>query len=158
MIKAMQQQVGKAAGQVRQAFLGIVARFDAGKLQLKGLSDEVLQNVDLIQHVGFASGLPIEARVVVLPLQGKTGRAVVIASRGGPVVVTVEDGQTCIYDQFGHSILLSEGGIKMVGNVEVIGDFKAQKVSDDTSSMQDMRQTYNSHTHGNPPPPDQAME
>lgn len=158
MIGLMQKQAAKAAGQIRQAFLGIVARFDGGKLQLKGLSGEVLQDVDLIQHVGFASGLPPDARVVVLPLSGKTGRAVVIASRGGAVVVTVEDGQTCIYDQFGHQILLSENGIKMVGDVEVDGDFKANKVSDDSGSMQDMRQTYNGHKHGNTPLPTLLME
>lgn len=157
MIGIIQKQMGKAAGQIRQAFLGIVAR--SGKqLQLEGLSDEVLQDVDLIQHVGFASGLPVQARVVVLPLHGKTGRAVVIASRGGTVVVEVAEGETCIYDQFGHQILLSSSGIKMIGNVEVIGDFKANKVSDDKGSMQQMRQTYNSHKHGNTPPPDQAME
>lgn len=158
MIGLMQKQAAKAAGQIRQAFLGVVARFDGGKLQLKGLSGEVLQSVDLIQHVGFASGLPVDARVVVLPLSGKTGRAVVIASRGGAVVVTVEDGQTCIYDQFGHQILLSENGIKMVGDVEVAGDFKANKVSDAKGSIQQMRQTYNGHKHGNTPPPDTPME
>lgn len=145
MIGLMQKHVAKAAGQIRQAFLGIVAR-SGQQLQLKGLPDEVLQDVDLIQHVGFTSGLPVNTRVVVLPLQGKTGRAVVIASRGGNVMVEVTEGQTCIYDQFGHKVLLSENGITMTGNVTVEGDFNATgSVSDNKGSMQQIRDKYNAH-------------
>lgn len=144
MITAMKEQINRASSQIRQAFLGIVAR-SGQRLQLKGLSSEVLQDVDSIQHVGFASGLPVDCRVVVLPLQGKTGRAVVIASRGGPVVVEVTEGETCIYDQFGHKILLAEGGIFMKGSVFVDGPLTATEISDSKGSIQNMRDKYNAH-------------
>jgi phage gp45-like len=77
----------------------------------------------------------------------------------------VADGETCIYDQFGHQVLLHENGIKMTGNVEIIGGLKVLEniesegeVSDKTGSMQQMRVTYNIHLHGSSPPPSVQME
>jgi phage gp45-like len=88
----------------------------------------------------------------VIPLQGKTAKAVVVATTGGAVVVNVAEGETCVYDQFGHQVLLHKDGIKMLGDVEIIGglkvseDIKSEKeVLDKTSSMQAMRDVYNEH-------------
>ena len=165
MMKSVGSRINKAASQIRQTFLGLVARGGSKVLQLKGFSDETLQEVELIQQVGFSSYIPEGAKVVVLPLQGKTAKSVVIATTGGKVVVNVETGQTCVYDQFGHQVLLYKDGIKMTGNVEIIGGLKVLEnieskgeVSDKTGSMQQMRVTYNIHLHGSSPPPSVQME
>lgn len=143
----MQKQVGGAAKQVRQAFLGLVARSAAKKLQLKGLNDEVLQDIEVIQQVGFASWIPAGAKVVILPIEGKTGRAVVVGSTGASVMVEVEEGETCIYDQFGNEFRLTESGAKLNCDLYVDGD-----VFDKKGSMQKIREIYDQHKHGNSPP------
>ena len=165
MMKSVGSRINKAASQIRQTFLGLVARGGSKVLQLKGFSDETLQEVELIQQVGFSSYIPEGAKVVVLPLQGKTAKSVVVATTGGAVVVNVAKGETCVYDQFGHQVLLYKDGIKMMGNVEIIGGLKVLEniesegeVSDKTGSMQAMRDAYNPHTHGNSPPPSALME
>ena len=165
MMKSVGSRINKAASQIRQTFLGLVARGGSKVLQLKGFSDETLQEVELIQQVGFSSYIPEGAKVVVLPLQGKTAKSVVVATTGGAVVVNVAKGETCVYDQFGHQVLLYKDGIKMMGNVEIIGGLKVSEnieskgeVSDKTGSMQQMRVTYNIHLHGSSPPPSALME
>ena len=165
MMKSVGSRINKAASQIRQTFLGLVARGGSKVLQLKGFSDETLQEVELIQQVGFSSYIPEGAKVVVLPLQGKTAKSVVVATTGGAVVVNVAKGETCVYDQFGHQVLLYKDGIKMMGNVEIIGGLKVSEnieskgeVSDKTGSMQQMRVTYNIHLHGSSPPAAPPME
>ena len=166
MMKSVGSRIQKAASQIRQTFLGIVARGDSKALQLKGFTDETLQEVELIQQVGFSSFVPDSAKVVVIPLQGKTSKSVVVATTGGAVVVNVAKGETCVYDQFGHQVLLHETGIRMKGDVEIIeGGLTVEKdikslaqISDKTGSMQQMRVTYNIHLHGSSPPPSVQME
>ena len=110
MMKSVAAQVNKGLGQIRNSFLALVARGGSKYLQLKGFADETLQEIELIQHVGFSSHIPEDARVVVIPLHGKTSRSIVVATTGGAVVVNVGKGETCVYDQFGHSLLLKEDG------------------------------------------------
>ena len=118
MMKSVSARIQKAASQVRQSFLGLVARGGSKSLQLKGFADETLQEVELIQQVGFSSYVPEDAKVVILPSQGKTAKSVVIATTGGKVVVNVETGQTCVFDQFGHQVLLGGSGVKIKGSVQ----------------------------------------
>lgn len=165
MIKTFSQQIGKAAKQVRQSFLAIVARGGSQQLQLKGLPDEVLQEVELVQHVGFSSYIPPGARVVLLPQQGKTARAVVIASTAAPVMVLADEKETLIYDQFGHVFRLTESGaalncdLAVAGNITATGDISSDaNVTDATGSMQTMRTQYNGHKHGSSPVTDTPME
>ncbi|MES7472754.1 hypothetical protein U6K92_12545, partial [Cutibacterium acnes] len=54
---------------------------------------------------------------------------------------------------------------EFTGNVTIAGDLHVQgdttcdgDVSDARGSMQEMRGRYNSHTHGNTPPPAPAMD
>ena len=158
MIEAVQRQIQKGLGQIRQTFLGIVARGGSKMLQFTGFADEVMDEVELIQHVGFSSFVPKDARVVVIPLQGKTSKSVVIATSGGAIVVDVLEGETCIYDQFGHSVWLKEAGTYIEGDLFVNGKVQAtEDVIDKKSSMQDMREIYNGHTNGNTPQPSQQM-
>lgn len=141
--------VARGLGQVRQAFFALVARGSSKVLQLQGYADEVLQEVEVVQQVGFSSHIPEDAKVVVIPLQGKTAKSIVVASKGGKVVIEVPEGETCIYDQFGHHVWLKEDGTHVGGNLFVDGNVVATgDVSDQKSSMQSMRDTYNSHRNG----------
>ena len=157
-------KISRAIGQVRQTFMGIVAR--AGiKAQVKANEDEVLDEVEIIQQIGFSSWIPEGSRVVIIPLLGKSSRSIIVGSTEAPVMITVSKGETCIYDQFGHQVLLHKNGIKMIGDVEIVeGGLTVEKdikslaeISDKKSSMQDMREIYNTHTNGNTPAPTQKM-
>lgn len=152
MIDAIRSQISKAKTQVRQCFLGIVARGSSSSLQLKGFADEVLQEVELVQQVGFSSHVPDAAKVVVIPLQGKTSKSIVVATSGGAITINVGNGETCIYDQFGHSVWLKEDGTYIEGDLFVNGEVK-----DRTGTMQEMRDQYNQHKHGNSPAPNPQM-
>lgn len=151
---------------MRQIFLGTVARSGSKTLQILGNADEVLDAIELYQQVGFNSHIPNDAKVIVVPLLGKTSRSVVVATSGGAIVVNVSEGETCIYDQFGHQVLLHKNGIKMVGDVEIVeGGLTVEKdikskadISDKTGSMQAMRDVYNPHVHGNSPQTPSKME
>lgn len=167
MINAIQSQVSKGLGQLRQTFLGIVARGGSKVLQLTGYADETLQNIELIQHVGFSSFVPKGAKVVVIPLQGKTSKSIVIATTGGTVTVDVGDGETCVYDQHGHTLWLKADGIHVGGGDLFVdeGDLRVSgsviaggDVSDKKGSMQSMRTTYNGHSgHGSGGAPSSQM-
>lgn len=166
MMKSIGLHINKALKQLRFPMLGIIARGSSKSLQVKGLQDETLQEIELIQQVGFNSHIPDSAKVILIPLQGKTAKAVVVATTGGAVVVNVAEGETCVYDQFGHQILLHEKGIKMLGDVEIVeGGLTVEKdikslagVSDKTGSMQQMRVVYNIHLHGSSPIANPKME
>ena len=158
MMHAISQQVKKGLGQIRQTFQGIVARGGSDVLQLTGYADETLQDVELFQQVGFSSHIPEGARVVVIPLQGKTAKSIVVATTAGNVVINVESGETCIYDQFGHSVWLKKDGTHVAGDLFVDGNISSTgDVSDQKSSMQDMRDIYNQHHNGNTPQPTPQM-
>ncbi|MFW2122865.1 phage baseplate assembly protein [Acinetobacter ursingii] len=158
MMHAISQQVKKGLGQIRQSFQGIVARGGSDVLQLTGYADETLQEVELFQQVGFSSHIPENARVVVIPLQGKTAKSIVVATTAGNVVINVESGETCIYDQFGHSVWLKQDGTHVAGDLFVDGNISSTgEVSDQKSSMQEMRDIYNGHKHGNTSVPNEQM-
>ncbi len=151
MMKYINDQISKRLNQIRQAFIGTVT-LGGASVQVQGLNDELLNDVEVIQHVGFTSRLPKGCRVVVLPMMGKTKRAVVIASDKATISVVVEEGETAVHDQFGHKILLKEDGIHYYGksffhdDVHVTGNVTAsEEVTDSKSSMDDMRETFNTH-------------
>ncbi|RSO80433.1 baseplate assembly protein [Acinetobacter ursingii] len=158
MMHAITQQVKKGLGQIRQVFQGIVARGGSDVLQLTGYADETLQEIELFQQVGFSSHIPENARVIVIPLQGKTAKSIVVATTAGEIQINVDSGETCIYDQFGHSVWLKQAGTHVTGDLFVDGNISSTgDVSDQKSSMQDMRDKYNQHTNGNTPQPTPQM-
>jgi phage gp45-like len=157
MISTINREISKRLGQIRQVFLGIVT-LSGQSVQVQGLNDELLSDIEVIQHVGFASNLPKGCRVVVMPMMGKTNRAVVIASDKAKVSVVVEDGELCIYDQFGHKIFLKQDGVYITGQTFIQGDLAVTggitatediaaegDVSDGVGSIAKMRLTFNEH-------------
>ncbi|WAU72907.1 phage baseplate assembly protein domain-containing protein [Acinetobacter sp. TR11] len=115
-------KISRAINQVRQAFFGIIARAGA-KAQITGNDGEVLDEMEIIQQVGFSSWIPEGSRVVIIPLLGKSSRSVIVGSTEAPVMITVSEGETCIYDQFGHQILLTGSGVKIKGSVQTDQNF-----------------------------------
>ncbi len=152
MMDAIRSQIAKSSGQIRQCFLGLVARGGSKTLQLTGVADEVLQDTELLQQVGFNSHIPTNAKVVIVPLQGKTAKSIVVATSGGSISITVGEGETCIYDQFGHSVWLKQDGTHIEGDLFVNGEVKDKK-----GTLQEMRNLYNGHHHGSSPAPDAQM-
>lgn len=161
MMKAVAAQINKAMKQIRQPLFALVARGGSKVLQLKGFADETLQEVELFQQVGISSYIPEGARVVVIPLHGKTSRSIVVATTGGNIVINVDEGETCVYDQFGHSVWLKEDGTHIKGGDLFIdeGNLHVPKgdVIDKKGSMKEMREIYNKHKHGNTPTPTEEM-
>ncbi|WP_043969734.1 MULTISPECIES: phage baseplate assembly protein domain-containing protein [unclassified Acinetobacter] len=155
-------QVKKAIGKLRFPLFGIVARGGSKVLQVTGLSNETLTDVELLQQIGFSSHIPENAKVVLIPLQGTTAKSVVIATKGGAILIDVDEGETCVYDQFGHSVWLQKDGTHVKGGDLIIDDGNVRvlngDVFDQTSSMQAMRDVYNDHKHGNSPPAAPPME
>lgn len=152
-MSGIQAQIAKGLGQIRQVFLGLVARGGQHSIQVQGFADEVLDEIEVIQQVGFASHIPKGAKVVLLPLQGKTAKSIVIATTGGIVEVNLSTGDACMYDQHGHRIVLQADGAHIYADLTVHGSVTASgQISDGTGSMQAIRDTYNSHNHGNAGP------
>lgn len=149
MIKEMQQQINKGLGQIRQAFMGIVSRSGTSSVQLQGYENEVLEDVEVMQQVGFSSHIPVDVKVALIPQQGKTSMAIIVATKGGKISIEVGEGETCIYDQFGHSVWLKEDGTHVEGDLFVNGKVHAVRdVIDKKGSMQEMREIYNTHNNG----------
>lgn len=166
----------------RTAALNLQARLQ--RVQLKGLADEILQDVELFQHFGFTSSLPNNTEVIVIPLGGKSGHCVVVASEAGALRFKTEKaGESAIYNQHGDCVYIRDGRIveiragnhvkveapsaeftgdvKVAGKLQVGGDIESGgDVKDKVSSMQSMRDSYNPHNHGNfgADPPSVLME
>lgn len=145
----------KQAPIVRHAIIGTIKRTGNKALQVLGLSGELVDDVPLYQQVGFASWLPEDAEVVMLPMQGRA-RNFVIVSGNDAVVIELNDGETVVYNQHGVELRLLKDKIKSNVSLEVDGDIKATgDVSDKAGSMQIMRGAYNIHGHtaeGTSPP------
>lgn len=143
------------APMMRQALIGTIKRTGNKALQVLGLSGELVDDVPLYQQVGFASWLPKDAEVVMLPMSGKARNFVIIAGRDA-VAIELAEGETVVYNQHGVELRLLKDKVKINTSLEVDGDIKATgDVADKTGTMQAMRQTYNGHGHaaeGTAPP------
>jgi phage gp45-like len=145
----------KQAPAIRQAIIGTIKRTGNKALQVLGLSGELVDDVPLYQQVGFASWLPEDAEVVMLPMQGRARNFVIVAGQDA-VAVELKEGETVVYNQHGVEIRLLSDRVKINTNLEVDGNIKATgDVSDKAGSMQIMREAYNIHGHtaeGTSPP------
>ena len=112
LIQTMQRQVGKAANTVRQAFRTRLGALDVkSKIQLarlQALEGETLQAQELFQHFGFTSSPPNDTQCIVIPLGGKTAHSIIIATENGNFRLAVEQGETCLYNQWGAYVKLKK--------------------------------------------------
>lgn len=99
---------------IRQAFRGKLTLTQAGepiqRVQVQGLADETLQEIEQLQQFGFTSHAPADSDVIVIPLGGDTSHGIVIASEHGSFrVKNLQSGEVAVYDQSGSSIVLKQG-------------------------------------------------
>lgn len=142
---------------------------DAAKLQgvqITLLDDEARSEVERFQQYGFTS----------VPLEGAEAIALAVGgSRSHMVVLAVDDrryrkkdlqpGEVALYSDEGDYVLFKRGRIvevkagtklrvdaplaELTGDLRVLGNINCDnQVSDANGSMQEMRDTYNGHTHG----------
>ena len=169
MINEVKKYIDRALKQVRPAFRGVTSLLNtAGQVsvaQIKGVASEVLNNVPVFQQFGFTSALPDNSDVIVLPLLGRSGLSVIIASENGKYRLKgLVKGESAIYSLFGDYVYLKQGrivevkaGTKLLvdapeaeytGNLKVAGNIEAGGyVKDKKGTMQDIRDVYNSHGH-----------
>lgn len=112
--QAIKQHTETALGAVRQAFRGtlnlVKSADNIQKVQVSGLADETLQDVELMQQFGLTSVPPAGTQVVVLPMGGETTHSIVIATENGSFrVKNLKSGETAVYDESGSTIILKQG-------------------------------------------------
>ena len=101
-------------GAVRQAFRGTLNLVKSAdgiqKVQVSGLADETLQDVEFMQQFGLTSVPPAGTQVVVLPIGGTTSHSIVVATENGSYRVKgLQGGEVAVYDESGSSIVLKKG-------------------------------------------------
>lgn len=101
---------------VRSAFRGVLnlvkSSSDIQQVQVSGLADETIQDVEFMQHFGFTSVPPAGTQVVVIPIGGKTTHGIVVATENGSFrVKNLKGGETAIYDSSGSTIILKNGRV-----------------------------------------------
>lgn len=101
---------------VRAAFRGILNLVKSGsdiqQVQVSGLADETIQDLELMQHFGFTSVPPAGTQAVVIPLGGKTTHGIIVATEHGSFrVKNLKNGETAIYDSSGSTIILKNNRV-----------------------------------------------
>jgi phage baseplate assembly protein V len=168
VIRTIDERIRRKLAGLRFAFRGVVTLVKAaGSVQLvqaDGVSGEQLQDAELFQHFGFTSNVPKGSMAIILPLGGKTGHGIIIATEHGSYrLKNLESGETAIYNQWGdhvklgkdrHMKLVSSMAVDiqspkttMSGDLEVTGSIVAQgDISDHgNKKMADMRTVFNDH-------------
>lgn len=168
MIRIIDERIRRHLNGLRFAFRGIVTLVKAaGAVQLvqgEGLKGEQVQGAEMFQHFGFTSNVPADSMFILLPLGGKTGHGIIIATENGTYrLKNLESGETAIYNQWGDHVKLGKDRhMKLVSNVavdiqspkttmsgdlDVQGNIVAQgDISDHgNKSMAGMRQVFNDH-------------
>ena len=112
--QTIKERTESALGAVRQAFRGtlnlVKSADNIQKVQVSGLADETLQDVELMQQFGLTSVPPAGTQVVVLPMGGATTHSIVIATENGSFrVKNLKSGETAVYDESGSTIILKQG-------------------------------------------------
>lgn len=147
MIREIDRRIRKALGRIRQPFRAVIQAVNTlnaiSMAQMQGLEAEQLQDSELFQHFGFTSNPPPGTMAIVAPIGGKTSHGIVIATEHGSYrLAGLVSGDAALYDAHGHTLILSAGGIAIVGDLTVngkitaSGDIKAGNIS------------VESHTHG----------
>ena len=169
MIRVIDERIRRKLAAIRLAFRGVVNLVNAAgsvqMVQLEGLKDENLQGIEMFQQFGVTSNPPKGTMAIILPLSGKTGTSVVIATEHGDYrLKNLESGEAALYNQWGDCVVLKKnrrmqlissvgvdidapetttsGDLKVAGNIVAQGD-----VSDHgNKSMAQMRTVFNTHT------------
>ena len=110
-------QTAKNIGEtLRAAFRGkitlVVSSEPIQRVQLSGLADETLQDLEHLQEYGFASHPPDGSEAVVIPLGGNTSHGVIVCSQHGSYrIKNLKPGETAIFNHEGAKIVIKQGKI-----------------------------------------------
>jgi bacteriophage Mu gp45 protein len=145
LTQAIQQQAQGAVNDIRQAFRGILHLVKSAdniqKVQASGLSDETLQDVEMMQQFGFTSVPPANTQAVIIPIGGQTSHGIVISTENGSFrVKNLQGGEVAVYDESGSSIVLKKGRL-----IEIDCDvlkIKAAKKVDISSPLVETDQVF----------------
>lgn len=171
--RLIDERIIRKLAAIRLAFRGVQQLIRvAGSVQLisgEGLSGEKVTDAEYFQHFGFSSRPPKDSMFIVLPIGGRTGHGIVIATEHGQYrFQCAADGEMAVFNQWGDHVYLRKdrrmqvvSGLAvdidaptttMSGDLEVAGNIVAQgDISDHGSkSMAGMRVAYNQHTQADP--------
>jgi len=114
MIQEVKRHIARAVQNIRLAFRGKLTSTNSAPAiqlaQVAGLSDELLQNVELMQHYGFTSHPPAGTECVVLPLGGRNGHGIIVSTEHGDYrVKSLKSGELAIYTDEGDSMIFKRG-------------------------------------------------
>lgn len=103
--------IDKALARIRRPFRGVINRVDNTPdnqlMQVSGLDTEDLPGVEFMQQYGFSSSPPAGTQCIILPLGGKTGHGVIVATEnGGLRFKPLKAGEAVIYNSAGDFIAL----------------------------------------------------
>lgn len=134
------------------------------KINSQVLAGEILEDIERFQNYGMTSNPPSNSEGVILfPLGNREHGICVSVDNRQFRLKSLAQGEVAIYTDEGDKIHFKRGNIievatetanitatnvNLTGDLSVTGNIVATgNVSDATSSMQDMRDTYNTHTH-----------
>lgn len=179
----IREQIARAMAGMRAAFRGVLGQLKPSTpiqtASVDGLAGEALPGVEVWQHFGFTSTPPDGTHVIVVPLGGRSSASVIVATEHAAYRLQLTElGEAAIYNQDGDHVWIKRGGrievkasvevsidsplTTMTGDLAVGGNIAAvgtitDKLGAGGKSMDQMRDTYNGHTHGSSPTPSQAM-
>ncbi len=118
-IKVIDERIRRKLAGLRLAFRGVITLVKAAGavqlVQIDGVSGERLQDAELFQQYGCTSNPPVGSMAIVLPLGGKTGHGIVIATEHGTYrLKDLKPGETALYTDEGDSVILKRGRIAEV--------------------------------------------
>lgn len=116
MFREIDKRIGRALGQIRQAFRAVIARVNSSpSVQLlsgQGVAGEQLRDNELFQHYGFTSCPPSGTMAIALPLGGKTSHGVIIATEHATYrLVGLQEGELAIYTDEGTKLVMKRGRV-----------------------------------------------
>jgi phage gp45-like len=121
------------------------------RLQVNILSGETADGIEHFEPAGFTSSPLPGAEVIILTLASGHRVAVVVADRRKRPQ-DLAPGAAALYctaDGIAQLIALPDGKFRLIGDLEVTGDVR-DRCDSGGLTMQEMRDTYNAHTHPEP--------
>ncbi|WP_407321761.1 phage baseplate assembly protein V [Dickeya ananatis] len=130
-------------------------------LQIKMMADELKTDIEHIEPYGFTSAPHAGAEAIAVYMDGDRSHGVVLAVCDRRYRITgLQAGEVAIYTDEGDSVILKRGRVieattqtfivnateKMTVNTPLL-EVPAGDISDKKSTLQSVRNTFNSHNH-----------